>query len=119
MYFVLTEIYETEAGVADDPFQQTTASWKDFPAIVPSGWKSAKSRLCPQLPLLTRSGEGADSPKATHTASDEVAADGAGQKKYQKHALGLRSAGLFLQAFGLSSGLRNNKLCGRHEERIK
>ena len=32
-YFVLTEIYETEAGVADH-FQQTTASWKDFPAIV-------------------------------------------------------------------------------------
>jgi hypothetical protein len=32
-YFVLTEIYETEAGVADH-FEQTTASWKDFPAIV-------------------------------------------------------------------------------------
>ena len=32
-YFVLTEIYETEAGVADH-FQQTTASWEDFPAIV-------------------------------------------------------------------------------------
>jgi hypothetical protein len=32
-FFVLTEIYETEAGVADH-FQQTTASWKDFPAIV-------------------------------------------------------------------------------------
>jgi hypothetical protein len=31
-YFVLTEIYETVAGVADH-FQQTTASWKDFPAI--------------------------------------------------------------------------------------
>ncbi len=32
-YFVLTEIYETEAGVADH-FQQTTASWEDFPPIV-------------------------------------------------------------------------------------
>ena len=32
-YFVLTEIYEAEAGVADH-FEQTTASWKDFPAIV-------------------------------------------------------------------------------------
>ena len=32
-YFVLTEIYETEAGVADH-FEQTTASWTDFPAIV-------------------------------------------------------------------------------------
>jgi hypothetical protein len=32
-YFVLTEIYETEAGVAEH-FQQTTASWEDFPAIV-------------------------------------------------------------------------------------
>lgn len=30
-YFVLTEIYETKAGVADH-FQQT-ASWTDFPAI--------------------------------------------------------------------------------------
>lgn len=30
--FVLTEIYETEAGVADH-FQQAMASWKDFPAL--------------------------------------------------------------------------------------
>ena len=30
--FILTEIYETEAGVADH-FQQATASWKDFPAL--------------------------------------------------------------------------------------
>ena len=30
--FILTEIYETEAGVADH-FQQATASWKDFPAF--------------------------------------------------------------------------------------
>jgi hypothetical protein len=29
--FILTEIYETEAGIADH-FQQT-ASWKDFPAL--------------------------------------------------------------------------------------
>ena len=32
-YIVLTEIDETEAGVADH-FQQTTASWEDFSAIV-------------------------------------------------------------------------------------
>ena len=32
--FILTEIYETEAGVADH-FQQSTASWKDFPARGP------------------------------------------------------------------------------------
>ena len=30
--FILTEIYETEAGVADH-FQQAAASWKDFPAL--------------------------------------------------------------------------------------
>jgi hypothetical protein len=30
--FVLTEVYETEAGVADH-FQQASATWKDFPAL--------------------------------------------------------------------------------------
>ena len=30
--FVLDEIYETEAGVADH-FQQATASWEDYPAL--------------------------------------------------------------------------------------
>ena len=30
--FVLTEIYETEAGVADH-IQQSRASWQDFPAL--------------------------------------------------------------------------------------
>ena len=30
--FVLTEIYETKAGVADH-FQQAAASWTDFPAL--------------------------------------------------------------------------------------
>ncbi len=30
--FILTEIYETEAGVADH-LQQATASWNDFPAL--------------------------------------------------------------------------------------
>jgi len=30
--FILTEIYETEAGVADH-FQQATASWQDFSAL--------------------------------------------------------------------------------------
>ena len=30
--FVLTEIYETKAGVADH-FQQSAASWQDFPAL--------------------------------------------------------------------------------------
>jgi hypothetical protein len=31
--FILTEIYQTEAGPADH-FQQATASWQDFPALV-------------------------------------------------------------------------------------
>jgi len=31
--FILTEIYETEAGIADH-FQQAMASWKDFPDLV-------------------------------------------------------------------------------------
>ena len=31
--FILTEIYETEAGVADH-FQQAMESWQDFPALV-------------------------------------------------------------------------------------
>lgn len=30
--FVLTEVYETEAGVADH-FEQAQASWEDFPAL--------------------------------------------------------------------------------------
>ncbi len=30
--FVLTEVYETEAGVADH-FQQAESSWADFPAV--------------------------------------------------------------------------------------
>ena len=30
--FILTEIYETKAGVADH-LQQAAASWKDFPAL--------------------------------------------------------------------------------------
>jgi hypothetical protein len=29
--FVLTEVYETDAGVVDH-FEQSAASWKDFPA---------------------------------------------------------------------------------------
>ena len=31
--FVLNEIYETEAGVADH-FEQAASSWKDFPALM-------------------------------------------------------------------------------------
>lgn len=31
--FILSEIYETEAGVTDH-FQQAAASWQDFPALV-------------------------------------------------------------------------------------
>jgi hypothetical protein len=31
--FILSEIYQTEAGVADH-FQQAAASWQDFPALV-------------------------------------------------------------------------------------
>ncbi len=30
--FILTEIYETEAGVADH-FEQAESGWKDFPAV--------------------------------------------------------------------------------------
>ena|SRR5260221_6881923 len=30
--FILMEVYESEAGVADH-FQQTMANWKDFPAL--------------------------------------------------------------------------------------
>jgi quinol monooxygenase YgiN len=30
--FVLTEVYESEAGVADH-FQQASTTWKDFPAL--------------------------------------------------------------------------------------
>ena len=76
-YFVLTEIYETEAGVADH-FQQTTASWKDSLRLS-SGWRSAKPRLCPQLPSLTRSGEGADSSKAIPHGLRPNGTDGAGE----------------------------------------
>ena len=31
--FVLNEIYETEAGVAD-PYKQAASSWQDFPALM-------------------------------------------------------------------------------------
>jgi hypothetical protein len=31
--FILSEIYQTEAGVADH-FQQGAANWQDFPALV-------------------------------------------------------------------------------------
>ena len=49
-YFVLTEIYETEAGVADH-FQQTTASWKDFPAI--GQWmENCKVTFVPAAPII-------------------------------------------------------------------
>ena len=49
-YFVLTEIYETEAGVADH-FQQTTASWKDFPAIV-QWMEKCKVTFVPAAPII-------------------------------------------------------------------
>ena len=35
-----------------------------------------------------------------------------------KPAFWRRSAGLFSQAFGLSRELPNNKLCGRHKEKL-
>ncbi|MGZ8429681.1 MAG: hypothetical protein ACXWWV_07070 [Candidatus Deferrimicrobiaceae bacterium] len=31
--FILSEIYETDAGVADH-FQMSESSWRDFPALV-------------------------------------------------------------------------------------
>ena len=49
-YFVLTEIYETEAGVADH-FEQTTASWKDFPAIV-QWMEKCKVTFVPAAPII-------------------------------------------------------------------
>ena len=49
-YFVLTEIYETEAGVVDH-FQQTTASWKDFPAIV-QWMEKCKVTFVPAAPII-------------------------------------------------------------------
>ena len=53
--FILSEIYESKAGVLDH-FKQGNENWGDVHAFS-SGWRSAKSRLCPQLPSLTRSGE--------------------------------------------------------------
>jgi hypothetical protein len=48
--FVLTEIYETEAGVADH-FQQSEASWKDFPALV-QWMEKCKVTMVPAAPII-------------------------------------------------------------------
>ena len=48
--FVLNEIYESEAGVADH-FQQAMASWKDFPA--PGKWlEKCKVTAVPAAPII-------------------------------------------------------------------
>ena len=49
--FMLNEIYETEAGVADH-FQQAMSSWHDFPALV--AWMDkCKVTLVPAAPIFT------------------------------------------------------------------
>jgi hypothetical protein len=53
--FVLTEIYETKL-VFSITLSRPTRIGETTPLLT-SGWISAKSRLCPQLPSLTRSGE--------------------------------------------------------------
>ena len=48
--FILDEIYETEAGVADH-FQQAMASWQDFPAFV--AWiEKCKATIVPSAPIF-------------------------------------------------------------------
>jgi hypothetical protein len=48
--FILTEIYETEAGVADH-LEQTAASWKDFPAL--SQWmEKCKATVVASAPII-------------------------------------------------------------------
>ena len=54
--FVLSEIYESKAGVLDH-FKQADKNWGDIHAF--REWlEKAKSHLCLQLPFLTHSGEG-------------------------------------------------------------
>ncbi len=48
--FILNEIYETEAGVADH-FAQAQASWKDFPAFVEWMGK-CKATVVPSAPIF-------------------------------------------------------------------
>jgi len=48
--FVLSEIYETEAGVADH-FEQAMAGWKDFPAL--AKWlEKCKITGVPAAPII-------------------------------------------------------------------
>ena len=48
--FILSEIYETEAGVADH-FQQAQSSWQDFQAFVK--WlDECKTTLVPAAPIF-------------------------------------------------------------------
>lgn len=48
--FVLTEVYETEAGVADH-FAQAMASWKDFPTL--GKWlEKCKVTAVPAAPII-------------------------------------------------------------------
>ena len=48
--FVLNEIYETEAGVADH-FEQAEASWEDFPAL--GKWlEKCKVTAVPAAPII-------------------------------------------------------------------
>ena len=53
--FTLSEMYETQAGVADN-FKQAGKSWKDFPAL--DQWLGkCKSRGFPPRRSSTRSGD--------------------------------------------------------------
>ena len=47
----------------------------ETPTRFASGWRSAKSRLCPQLPSSTRSGEGADDLSESSTIDFHVLRD--------------------------------------------
>lgn len=48
--FILSEIYETDAGVADH-FQQAESSWQDFPALVKWMEKCSVTGL-PAAPII-------------------------------------------------------------------
>ena len=48
--FILSEIYETNAGV-DDHFQQTGSSWQDFPAMV-KWMEKCKVTGVPAAPII-------------------------------------------------------------------
>jgi hypothetical protein len=48
--FILTEIYESKAGVADH-FEQSKESWADFPAII-KWMEKCKATFVPAAPII-------------------------------------------------------------------